>query len=259
MENAECHSPCAQVRSSARRALRPVFREGFVASLPVLMGYVTMGIAFGVLIVRQVDGLGPWWVFGMSLSTESGSMQFAAVEMLRNSVQYSLLLTAIIAVLINIRYALYGIGFVRQFQCYPWYLRIPLICGLTDESYAIVSACRYRGRQRLCYFCTVIFLDWSYWVAGGVIGAVIGNRLPFPTDGIDFAMVALFIVILVDLCRVKANRFPAITGGVTTAATIAIALLLFPHAANKMLLPAMAVIIAIMLWKRPRSRQGGAL
>lgn len=240
---------------SPRIAMRRVFHEAFIASLPVLMGYVTMGIAFGVLIVRQVPGMTIGWVFGMSLSTESGSMQFAAVDMLKNAGQYSLLLTAIIAVLINIRYSLYGLSFLRIFPNYPCWLRWLMVCGLTDESYAIISACKYRGKARRCYFAGVIFLDWAYWVAGGVIGAAIGNRLPFPTDGIEFAMVALFIVILVDLCRNRLNRFPAIAGGAITAATVLLALFLFPHAANKMLLPAMAAIIAVMLWHRRRTAQ----
>ena len=212
-----------------------------------------MGFAFGVLIATQVPGIGPLWVFFMSLSTESGSMQFAAVDMLKNAAKYSLILTAIIAVLINIRYSLYGLSFIRLFRNYPWWLRTLMICGLTDESYAIISACKYRGKLRRCYFACVIFFDWSYWVMGGVIGAAVGNSLPFPTNGIDFTMVALFIVILVDLCRNRVNWFPSIVGGAVTALTICIALFFMPEAANKMLLPAMAIIIAIMLHKRPKN------
>lgn len=234
-------------------SLLPVIRAAFVASLPVLMGYVTMGIAFGVLLVRQVEGANPWWAFGMSTSTVSGSMQFAAVEMLKNAPSYSLLLTAALAVLINIRYAMYGLNFIQQFRSYPWYLRFILIVGLTDESFAIVSACKYEGRQKKCYFTCVECFDWSYWVIGGVIGAAIGNMLPFNTDGIEFAMLALFAVILVDLCKERANWFPAIVGGVVTAITMAIAMLVTPANANKMLLPAMAAIIVVLLAKRPKA------
>ena len=96
---------CAAARrpvSSARR-YGPTVRAAFVASLPVLMGYVTMGIAFGVLVVTQVRGFHAGWTFLMSLFTVSGSMQFAAVEMLRNAPKYSLFSTAILAVLINVR------------------------------------------------------------------------------------------------------------------------------------------------------------
>lgn len=256
-KNVDSNMACAAACTGAgiiRDGGLPLVRAAFIASLPVLMGYVTMGFAFGVLLVNRVDGANALWVLLMSSTTVSGSMQFAAVEMLRNYAGYSLALTALLALLINIRYSVYGLPFIRIFRAYPWWLRYFLILGLTDESYAIICDNRRRGKARMHYITLVVGLDYLYWIIGGVLGALAGNHLPFPTDGIDFAMVALFVVILVDLCRVRTNRTPAAIGGGITAAVLAVVLMISPSNANKILLPAMAAIVAVLLAMRPRRR-----
>ncbi len=242
----------ALVSHNPNRSTGATIRAAFIASLPVLMGYVTMGTAFGVLLVQQVPSANPLWALGMCVTQVSGSMQFAAVEMLRNSESYSLIVTALLALLINIRYAIYGLPFIRIFQNYPWWLKPWLILGLTDETYAIICENHRHGKQRLYYITCVVVFDISYWIIGGVTGAIIGNHLPFPTEGIEFAMVALFIVILVDLCRNRLNWFPAAVGGAITTAVVTAAFVINPALANKTLLPAMLLIIGILLAKRPR-------
>ena len=247
-------TPCVAAlrpQKSPERRYGPTVRAAFVASLPVLMGYFTMGVAFGVLVVTQVPGFHAGWTALMSLFTVSGSMQFAAVEMLRNAPKYSLLSTAILAVLINIRYSVYGLPFLRVWRNYPWWLRWGLILGLTDETYAIICASQRHGKIQRCYVSCVVFFDIAYWVVGTVTGALLGNHLPFPTEGIEFAMLALFVVILVDLCRTRENWRPAIVGGAVTAAVIGTAMACFPGTANKTLLIAMAIIIAILAGRAP--------
>ena len=222
-------------------------RAAFVSSMPVLMGYLTMGMAFGILLSTQVKGADALTAAVMSFFTISGSMQFAAVEMLRNADGYSLALTAVLALVINIRYAVYGLPFLRTFRPYPRLLRYYLIGTLTDETYAIETQDRRRGREKRVYLFCVAFFDHMYWVIGSVAGAVLGNLLPFDTSGVDFAMAALFIVVLVDLCRDADNRIPAVIGGSVTAAVLALFLAAAPGHVNKLLLPAMALTIALLL------------
>ena len=222
-------------------------RAAFVSSMPVLMGYLTMGMAFGILLSTQVKGADALTAAVMSFFTISGSMQFAAVEMLRNADGYSLALTAVLALVINIRYAVYGLPFLRTFRPYPRLLRYYLIGTLTDETYAIETQDRRRGREKRVYLFCVAFFDHMYWVAGSVAGAVLGNLLPFDASGVDFAMAALFIVVLVDLCRDADNRIPAVIGGSVTAAVLALFLAAAPGHVNKLLLPAMALTIALLL------------
>ncbi|MDD3155551.1 MAG: AzlC family ABC transporter permease [Victivallaceae bacterium] len=227
-------------------------RDAFFDSLPVLMGYLSMGMAFGVLLVTQVPGANAFWAFGMSASTISGSMQFAAIEMLKNAVLYSLGLTFLLSCLINIRYSVYALGFIRRFKTYPWYIRWYLVLGLTDETYAIACRSRRRGKSAMRYHLCVTAFDHFYWVAGSVLGAAAGRFLKFDTAGMEFAMTALFLVILVDLVREKENRIPALIGGISTAVVLIPTALCLPGHTNKILLPAMLIMTAILLLLRKR-------
>ena len=241
--------------------MKTLLRKAFTDSLPVLMGYLSMGTAFGILLVTQVKGSDFTTAAIMSFSTISGSMQFAAVEMLANAASYTLLLTAMLAVLINIRYAMYGISLVRYFRNYPWYIRIYLIWTLTDETYALESATTLRGKNRMYYSLLVSSFDHLYWLTGSVIGATAGAFITFDTAGIDFAMTALFLVVMTDLIRNKANRIPALTGGVSTLLALVFFVAVYPHAVNRMLLAAMALMIAILLLMRKKfeKKYGAAL
>lgn len=235
----------------------PHVRAAFVASLPVLMGYLTMGMAFGVLLSTQVDGANWFTAMVMSFFTISGSMQFAAVEMLKNSENYTLFFTAVLALLINVRYAVYGLPFLRVFRNYKLPMRWYLIGTLTDETYAIETQDHRRGKNKQLYLFCVAFFDHMYWIAGSVLGAMLGNIIPFDTEGIDFAMAALFIVVLVDLCREKSNHIPALCGAACTAAVLAGFLLVLPAHVNKMLLPSMLLTILLLLLMRKKLEKEG--
>lgn len=240
--------------------MKTLFRKAFADSLPVLMGYLSMGTAFGILLATQVKGADFLTAAVMSFSTISGSMQFAAVEMLANAASYTLLLTAMLAVLINIRYAMYGISLVRYAANYPWYVRCYLVWTLTDETYALESSTTFRGRKRMYYSLMVSSFDHLYWLTGSVIGAAAGAFITFDTAGIDFAMTALFLVVLTDLLRNKANRIPALTGGASTLLALLFFIAVYPHAVNRMLLAAMALMIAVLLLLRKKymKKYGGA-
>jgi 4-azaleucine resistance transporter AzlC len=232
-----------------------VLKDALLAASPVILGYLTMGFAFGVLLVKSVPNSNGWWCLGFSAGALSGSMQFASVEMLKNAAEYTLFNTAVLALLINIRYCVYGLPFVKLFREYPWYLRLFLIQNLSDETYAIMASSTRTGKERRNFFTLVALFDYSSWVIGTILGAVIGGHLHFPTEGIDFAMVALFVVILVDLCREKQNLFPAAIGALSTIAVMVPAMLLFPRLANKTLLAAMVLMTAILVAKRPRANK----
>ena len=90
----------------------------------------------------------------------------------------------------------------------------------------------------------VAFLDHCYWIGGVTLGALAGGALPFDCKGVDFAMTALFLVILTDQVREKANRLPALTG--FGAAILARCF----FSVDKMLIPAMAVMTAVFLLGR---------
>ncbi len=227
-----------------------IVRRAFIASLPVLMGYLSMGAAWGILLTTQIPQAEPFFAGIVSATTISSSMQFAAVEMVKNAANYSLGMIAVFALLINVRYCAYGLPFIEEFKRYPWYLRWYLACALTDETYALQLQCPYPDAGRKKYLFCIAFFDQCYWITGSVIGATAGKHIHFDTTGIDFSMAALFIVILVDQCRDKANRIPALLGLVITAAVWGTFYLLLPGHVNKMLFPAMALIIFSLIAMR---------
>ena len=233
---------------------KKVFKEAFVCSLPVMMGYLSMGAAFGILLTANT-GLNPLWSLLMSLTILSGSLQFAAVDMISGSL--SLLEICNLTLYINFPNSKYGLSLIRRFRearSRRWYL----IFALTDETYALLLKKRPHAGPGDSdnFMLTLASLNHSYWVIGCVTGSIAGKLIEFNTKGIDFSMTALFLVILTDQCREKRNRLPAVIGG---AATLLCRCLFGP---GNMLIPAMALIlIGVLVFRRkldvPDTERGG--
>ncbi|MBQ6471450.1 MAG: AzlC family ABC transporter permease [Victivallales bacterium] len=218
-----------------------VFKAAFASSLPVLMGYTTMGAAAGILLVRQGHLATPsFWGLLTSATSISGALQFICVDWARNHTP--LLQVAFLTFCLNIRYAMYGLSLLERLQNIPLWKKLYLIWSLTDETYALeVENKTPSGESSLDYCLLVAGLDHLYWIAGVVAGTLLGKSLPFNTKGIDFAMTALFLVILTDQCREKSNRIPAAIGLFCAL----IAKLLFP--VEKMIIPAMLLMLGTFL------------
>ena len=89
---------------------------------------------------------------------------------------------------------------------------------------------------------------------GVTVGAFAGEALPFPSEGIDFAMTSLFLVILTEQCRTRVNRIPALIGGVSAVIVFVLLALLIGgvRARADMLIPSMVLAIIILLSVRSR-------
>lgn len=232
----------------AHRHKPSILRQAFVASLPVLTGYTTMGFAAGVLLALH-GGLGFSWLWAGASSAilVSGPLQFLFVDWVRSGTAYADV--AALVVCLNIRYSLYGLSLLDRFAAAPWPVRAYLIGTVTDETYALQVQCPYPPGPRSTRYCLLLAaFDHAYWIFGVVAGALAGAALPFAAKGIDFAMTALFLVILTDQCRERANRLPALVGAVS--AVVAAVVLYFVFGSWKMLVPAMALIVASLLAMR---------
>ena len=211
--------------------------SAFRVSLPVLMGYTTMGAAFGILMVTDTQ-FGPLWVLLLSITQESGSLQFAAVGMMKQLMP--LAETALMSLLINIRYSVYGLSLIEPFKKCGW-KRFYMIGALTDETYALlVQDERPEDVKREDFMFLVAIFNHLYWIAGTLAGALAGKLLKCDMRGVDFAMTALFLVIMIDQVREKKNRVPACIGLASTVCC----LLIFGE--NRMLPPAMLAMIFIL-------------
>ena len=189
------------------------FRAAFPLTLPVFMGYIFLGIAFGIL--SSSSGFHVGWAFLMSPLIYAGSMQFVTVPLLL--APYHFLSTVLLTLMVNARHLFYGLSMLDRYKdCGK--LKPYLIFSLTDETYSLVcSAEPPDGVSRKWFFFFISALDQFYWVLGSVIGALVGNVLPIDTTGIDFSMTALFLVIFVEQWESSKNHVPAILGIVLTA------------------------------------------
>ncbi len=193
--------------------IKKAFRTAFPITLPVLMGYLFLGIAFGVLLSSK--GFHAGWAVLMSVAIYAGSMQFVAIELL--TIPFHFLNVLFITLTVNIRHLFYGLSMLDKFKD-SGKLKPYMIFSLTDETYSILcSASAPEGVSSKWYFFFIAFLNHCYWIAGSVIGCTAGNLIPFNSEGIDFAMTALFIVIFVEQWEKASSHLPAILGLAVTA------------------------------------------
>lgn len=225
---------------------KPVLKQAFVSSLPVLMGYTTMGFAAGVLLAAKSGiRLPALWAFLTSATSISGALQFMLVDWIRTA--RPMLDVALLTVCLNVRYSMYGLSLIERFRGLPLAKKLYLIWSLTDETYALEVENKVPpGGDSVLYCLTLAALNHCYWIAGVTAGALAGASLPFPNKGIDFAMTALFLVILTDQCRERKNRVYAAVG---LLASVVCALV---FGAERMLIPSMVLMLsALVVFRKP--------
>mgnify|MGYP004478285925 CR=1 FL=1 len=213
----------------------------FRASLPIMAGYIVLGLGFGLLL--QSKGYGWWWATLMSVIVYAGSMQYVAIDLLAGGA--SLITTALMTVVVNIRHLFYGITMIEKYKG-TGRKKPYLIFALTDETFSLVcSADPPENVDRKRYYFFVSMFNQIYWVTGSTIGAVLGDVIPFDTTGVDFSMTALFVIIFVEQWEKAHTHIPALTGIVITV----ICLLVFGQ--DHFLIPSMtAITIALFIEKR---------
>lgn len=199
----------------------------FPRTVPVLAGYLFLGVAYGVALKEK--GFGPEWALLMSTVIYAGSMQFAMLGALTQP--FAPVTVALMTLLVNARHIFYGLSMLGRYkETGRW--KPYLIFSLTDETYSLVCQGAPEGENQGRWYAAVSMLDQAYWVAGSIAGVVLGQLLPFDLTGIDFAMTALFTVIVTEqaMDAAKALRqgtlslaealFPPMLGLICTLASL---------------------------------------
>ncbi len=208
----------------------------FINTLPVLAGYMAIGISFGILL--SVKGYGIGWALAMSLFIYAGSMQFVTIDLLGGAA--SLVSAALLTLMVNARHLFYGISMIEKYKG-TGKKKPYLIFALTDETYSLVcSGEAPEGIDRDLYFLFVSMFNQCYWVVGSVIGSLIGSVITFNSDGLEFAMTALFVTVFVEQWMSTKNHIPALVG----VAVSVVCLLIF--GADSFLIPTMIAITLIL-------------
>lgn len=183
-------------------------KAAFPFTVPVLMGYVFLGIAFGVLLAEQ--GFSWIWALSMSAFIFAGSMQFVGIGLM--AAGFNPMQTILVSIMVEARHIFYGFSTLELFENMGK-LKPYMIFSLSDETYSLhCNAKPPEGVDRNYFHFFIALLDQSYWVLGSVIGAAMGNILPINSTGIDFAMTALFLVIFTEQWESAKSKIPAISG-----------------------------------------------
>ena len=169
-------------------------KKAFVSSLPVLFGYVPLGIAYGFLLSQS--GI-PWYFAGLtSIIVFAGAAQFLALGLWSNLAPLPEIAAA--TLLLNLRHAFFGLSLLKKFSN-TGKAKAYLIFALTDENYALLSSQEEMEEgQKKRYYLTLSLLNHFYWSAGSVLGALLGAVLKINLVGLDFALTALFIVLALE-------------------------------------------------------------
>ncbi len=220
-------------------------RYAWKRSLPVMAGYIVLGMGFGILLTSK--GYSVVWVFLMSLLIYAGSMQYVAVDLLAGGA--SLISAALMTLMVNARHLFYGISMIDRYRG-TGRKKPYLIFSLTDETYSLVCSGDVPAEiDQKKYFFWVSLLDQSYWVIGSTLGGLIGSMLTFNTAGIDFSMTALFIVVFIEQWKSTRNHASALIG-----VTVSLVCLLI-FGGDNFLIPSMAAITAVLTLLRGRLEQ----
>lgn len=226
---------------------KSTFDFAFRATLPVMAGYLVIGMSFGILLRSR--GYDWWWAPLTSVVIYAGSMQFVAVELLASGA--SLVTAAVMALAVNFRHLFYGVSMLEKYRdagaAKPY-----LIYALSDETFSLVCSPTLPGDvDEKLYYLLVTLLDQSYWIVGSALGSLAGGLLTFSTEGIDFAMTALFVVIFIEQWEKAGTHLPALTGLAVSLACLLI------FGASDFLIPALLVITAALIAQRqPIARAG---
>lgn len=181
---------------------------------------VPLGIAFGLMVIQA--GL-PWWLApALSLAAFAGSAELLLVGMI--AVSAPLAGIALTTFLVNFRHVFYAVSFPLHLMKNRW-VRAYSVYALTDEAYALTAASPGKWTQARLLSLQASFN--LYWVGGGVIGVIIGAMLPGPIKGLDFALTALFITLVLDAARSR-REVPSV---LLAALAFAAAVLLVPSQA----------------------------
>lgn len=175
--------------------------EGFKKSLPVAMGYLPAGIAFGVL--AQVAGIPIWATIMLSIVLYAGAAQYACLPMLSAGLPIGNITTNIAA--INLRHVFYGMPLL---QYLPQHKLAKTYClfALTDETFSVMTSLPNESRRALIL--PISLFNQSWWILASTIGVVIGSTLSDLVPHLDFALVCLFAILAYEQFQSIKRYFP---------------------------------------------------
>ncbi len=231
--------------------LKTLKRAAYVAfphSLPILAGYGFLGLTYGICM--SVNGLHPLYTFFMCLFLYGGSTQIVGVSLL--TAAFDPVNSFIITFILCARHIFYGISMLENYKGLGL-KKIYMIFAMVDETFSInYSAQPPSDVDRGWFMFFVSLFNQIYWIIGSTAGALFGTMIKFSTEGIEFVMTSMFVVIFIEQWKKDKNHLSAFIGlGVSL-----ISLIIF--GADNFIIPSMIGIFTVLtLSKKHLERKVG--
>ncbi len=227
--------------------IRRSFRRAFPHTIPIFAGFWFLGLTYGIYM--NVSGFSFWYPMLMSLTIFAGSAEFVAVNLLLGA--FDPLQALAMTLMINARHLFYGISMLDRYRGTGW-KKPYLIFGMCDESFSInCSADVPEDADRGWFMFFVTLLNHLYWFSGATLGGIFGSLIRFNTEGLDFVMTAMFVVIFLEQWLKEERHTSSLLG-------IGLSLLcLLAFGTEHFIIPAMLAILAVLTVLRGRLEGGG--
>lgn len=233
--------------STERQRRRKALRAAFPYTIPIFAGFWFLGMIYGVYM--NVSGFSFWYPMLMSLTIFAGSMEFVAVNLLLGA--FNPLQALAMTLMINARHLFYGISMLDKYRGMGL-KKIYLIFGLCDESFSInYTADIPEDVDRGWFMFFVTLLNQLYWVSGATLGGIFGSLIQFNTEGLEFVMVAMFVVIFLEqFLKEKRHESACVGLGLSLLCLIA-------FGRDDFIIPAMLAILGVLTLLRKPLEKGG--
>lgn len=216
--------------------MKKAFKAAFPNTIPVLTGFMALGITYGILM--ESKGYAFYWALAFSAFCFGGSMQYVAITLL--TTVFSPMQAFVLSIMVNARHLFYGISLLKKYKGIGPIKNL-LIFWLCDETFSIVSSVEPpEGVDKRKFYFWVSFLDYSYWIVATVIGGILGSLVTFDTRGFDFVLTALFVVLFLEQWKKKENRLYCIIGLLATVISRVV------FGADNLIIPAMGIILIMI-------------
>ena len=228
--------------------IKKAFHAAFPYTIPIFAGFWFLGLTYGIYM--NVSGFSFWYPMLMSATIFGGSMEFVAVNLLLGA--FNPLQALTLALMIQARHLFYGISMLDKYKNTGW-KKYYLIFGMCDESFSINYTAKIpEGIDKGWFMFWVTALNQFYWFSGSTIGGLLGSLLTFNTQGLEFVMTAMFVVIFLEQWLKEKKHWTAFIGMVASI----LCLVLF--GADDFMIPTMVLILAALtLGRKPIEQAGG--
>ena len=222
-------------------------KAAFPHTIPIMTGFLFLGMTYGIYM--NVSGFSFWYPMLMSMTIFAGSMEFVTVNMLLGA--FHPLQALSMTLMINARHLFYGISMLDKYKG-TGLKKLYLIFGMCDESFSInYTADIPKDVDKGWFMMWVTVLNQLYWVLGSTLGGIFGSFIHFNTEGLDFVMTALFVVIFLEQWMKEKNHTNAIVG----LAISVLCLIMFGK--DDFIIPAMLGILGVLTLLRKPLEKGG--